>query len=159
MARLCLGKGARCSVLVKYLRPSKAVNEAIVNPMAGQCLDDLITVKHEITMCWGKNFSPLFIGAKLSPALTSILLGNGLLCLSKGPAICFGTRMGRRPKTEAPGHIVSAVIKQGEEIADFVSPTKHKNIKKVKDLAAAGVLITAVSALIVGLIIFIPKIT
>jgi diacylglycerol kinase len=46
-----------------------------------------------------------------------------------------------------------------EEIADFVSPTKHKSIKKVKDLAAAGVLITAVSALIVGLIIFIPKIT
>jgi len=45
-----------------------------------------------------------------------------------------------------------------ENLADFVSPKKHDQIKKVKDLAAAGVLISATTALIVGLIIFVPKI-
>lgn len=45
-----------------------------------------------------------------------------------------------------------------EKLADFVSPNKHDKIKKVKDLSAAAVLICAVAALVVGLIVFIPKI-
>lgn len=45
-----------------------------------------------------------------------------------------------------------------EELADFACNQKiHHTIKKVKDLAAAAVLITAIVALIVGLIIFLPK--
>lgn len=45
-----------------------------------------------------------------------------------------------------------------ENIADFVSPDKHEAIKKIKDLAAAGVLVSAITAFIVGLIVFIPKV-
>ncbi|MGV8094289.1 MAG: diacylglycerol kinase family protein [Mangrovibacterium sp.] len=45
-----------------------------------------------------------------------------------------------------------------EDIADFVSPAKHEKIKRIKDLAAAAVLVSAVTALIIGLIIFLPKI-
>lgn len=45
-----------------------------------------------------------------------------------------------------------------ENLADFVCPEKHDQIKKVKDLAAAGVLIAAATALIAGLLIFLPKI-
>lgn len=45
-----------------------------------------------------------------------------------------------------------------ENLADFVTTEKHEAIKKVKDLAASAVLISAICALIVGLIIFIPKI-
>lgn len=45
-----------------------------------------------------------------------------------------------------------------ENLCDFVSPEKNELIGKAKDLGAAAVLITAISALIVGLIIFIPKI-
>jgi diacylglycerol kinase len=45
-----------------------------------------------------------------------------------------------------------------ENLCDFASPEKHETIKKVKDLAAGAVLLSAVSALIIGLIIFIPKI-
>src|SRR6187551_2462016 len=33
-----------------------------------------------------------------------------------------------------------------ENIADFISPEKHEKIKKIKDLAAAGVLIGAITA-------------
>jgi len=44
-----------------------------------------------------------------------------------------------------------------ENLADFVSPEKHMWIKKIKDLSAAGVLIGAISAAIVGLIVFVPK--
>lgn len=50
--------------------------------------------------------------------------------------------------------IVNSAI---ENIADFVSPEKHERIKTIKDLAAAAVLIGALSALTIGLIIFVPK--
>jgi diacylglycerol kinase len=45
-----------------------------------------------------------------------------------------------------------------ENIADFVSPEKHGQIKKIKDLSAAGVLVSAITALTIGLLIFLPKI-
>ena len=45
-----------------------------------------------------------------------------------------------------------------EELADFACNQKiHHTIKKVKDLSAAAVLLTALIALIAGLIIFLPK--
>ena len=44
-----------------------------------------------------------------------------------------------------------------EALADAVSPDYHHLIKRAKDLAAGGVLITAVAAVIVGLIVFVPK--
>lgn len=60
----------------------------------------------------------------------------------------------------AIGFVITAEIINSsiENIADFISPEKHEKIKKIKDLAAAGVLISAATALIVGLIIFLPKI-
>jgi len=51
--------------------------------------------------------------------------------------------------------IVNSAI---ENICDFISPEKHQLIKKIKDLAAAAVLLSAITAVIVGLIIFIPKV-
>lgn len=45
-----------------------------------------------------------------------------------------------------------------EAIADLVMPERHPLIKKAKDVAAAGVLFTAIAAAAVGLIIFIPYI-
>lgn len=46
-----------------------------------------------------------------------------------------------------------------ENMADFISPQKHHAIKRVKDLAAAAVLVAAMTAGIIGLIIFVPKLT
>ena len=45
-----------------------------------------------------------------------------------------------------------------EEIADFVHPEHHKKIGLIKDLAAGAVFIFAFAAVIVGGIIYIPKI-
>ncbi|MBR9831196.1 diacylglycerol kinase family protein [bacterium] len=45
-----------------------------------------------------------------------------------------------------------------EGIADFISPERNQAIKQIKDIAAAAVLITAISSAIAGGIIFIPKI-
>lgn len=44
-----------------------------------------------------------------------------------------------------------------ENIADFISPGKNKQIKKIKDLSAGAVLVGAITAAAVGLIVFIPK--
>jgi diacylglycerol kinase (ATP) len=45
-----------------------------------------------------------------------------------------------------------------EKMADLITTEIHPQIKIIKDLSAAAVLITALAALITGLIIFIPKI-
>ena len=45
-----------------------------------------------------------------------------------------------------------------ERIADQISLEQNPQIKFIKDLSAAGVLIAALSALIIGSVIFIPKI-
>lgn len=45
-----------------------------------------------------------------------------------------------------------------EKLCDLVSPTIHPVIKKVKDMCAAAVLISAIFSLIIGCIIFLPKI-
>lgn len=45
-----------------------------------------------------------------------------------------------------------------EKTMDFITSERHPQIKKIKDMAAAGVLITAIIAVIVGTLIFIPKI-
>ncbi|NDV78546.1 diacylglycerol kinase family protein [Dysgonomonas sp. 511] len=44
-----------------------------------------------------------------------------------------------------------------ENICDFVSPGKHCSIRKIKDLSAAAVLLASITAVIGGIIIFLPK--
>ncbi len=45
-----------------------------------------------------------------------------------------------------------------EYLTDLVSPEFHPLAKKTKDAAAAGVLWVAIGALLVGLVIFLPKV-
>ncbi len=45
-----------------------------------------------------------------------------------------------------------------ERLADLITKERHPGIKIVKDLAAGAVLTAAITAVIVGLFIFIPKI-
>lgn len=44
-----------------------------------------------------------------------------------------------------------------ELLTDMISPEINEKAKKVKDLAAGGVLIASVMAAIIGMIVFIPK--
>lgn len=44
-----------------------------------------------------------------------------------------------------------------EEISDAVSPGKDERIRKAKDIAAGAVLISAITAVITGIIIFLPE--
>lgn len=52
------------------------------------------------------------------------------------------------------GEIFNSAI---EDLADVVCPERDERIKKVKDLSAAAVLVSAIAALTIGLVIFIPK--
>lgn len=45
-----------------------------------------------------------------------------------------------------------------EKLCDVISPEKHPVIGTVKDIAAGAVLITAIAAVISGLLLFLPKI-
>ncbi|MCC6253018.1 MAG: diacylglycerol kinase family protein [Bacteroidia bacterium] len=54
--------------------------------------------------------------------------------------------------------VVEAINTVVENMADFVCPEKNEKIKRIKDVSAAAVLISAIAAMIVGLIIFLPKI-
>ena len=45
-----------------------------------------------------------------------------------------------------------------EKMMDFISAEKSSKIKFIKDVSAAAVLVAAVTALIIGCIVFIPKI-
>jgi len=53
---------------------------------------------------------------------------------------------------------MEAINSSIENIADFISPEKHLWIKKIKDLSAAGVLVAAITAALIGVIVFLPKI-
>lgn len=44
-----------------------------------------------------------------------------------------------------------------EKICDFIHPELHPKIGKIKDIAAGGVLIAVLTAVVIGLIIFAPK--
>lgn len=44
-----------------------------------------------------------------------------------------------------------------ELLVDMVSPERNKNAGRVKDMAAGAVLIAALTAAVIGLVIFIPK--
>ena len=45
-----------------------------------------------------------------------------------------------------------------EYLCDFIRPEKHDAIKKIKDISAAAVLISSIISLVIGILVFLPKI-
>ena len=45
-----------------------------------------------------------------------------------------------------------------EQMCNFMSPGHHISIKKIKDMAAGAVLVSTIISIIIGCIIFLPKI-
>ena len=54
---------------------------------------------------------------------------------------------------------VEALNTAVEYICDWVMPEHHPMVKKIKDIAAAAVLLTAIVAVIIGCIVFLPYIS
>ena len=84
-------------------------------------------------------------------ALVAVVLG--LVYRIKGwewfvIVICIGTVMALE--------CVNAAI---EKLCDHLHPEIHPSIKKVKDMAAAGVLIASITALTCGIMLFLPHFT
>ena len=61
--------------------------------------------------------------------------------------VCFGLVLG--------GECINSSI---EAIVDLASPDYHELARKSKDAAAGGVLLFSLASLVVGLIIFVPRI-
>lgn len=55
--------------------------------------------------------------------------------------------------------LVTEIINSAIEIlTDYLFTEKHKTAKSIKDISAGAVLVSAIFAIIIGLLIFIPKI-
>lgn len=53
--------------------------------------------------------------------------------------------------------ITEAINTVIEKVIDYVKPEIHPNAKVIKDIAAASVLIAAITAVLIGFLIFFPK--
>jgi diacylglycerol kinase (ATP) len=90
--------------------------------------------------------------ARLHLASTSLVIIAAILVgVDRREAVVLVFAMGFVWVTE----IINTAI---EKAMDFISGDYHPAIKTVKDLAAGAVLVASVTALVAGLIIFIPKI-
>ena len=87
---------------------------------------------------------------ELVMALLAVAMGF-LLHISATEWLAICIVIGMVPACEAMNTAI-------ERLSDYVSQhQKHPIIRKVKDVAAAGVLIAAIAALAVGILIFLPK--
>jgi hypothetical protein len=119
IARLCLGKGARCSCLVKFIQPSKDVATALVNPEPGRRIEDLIAVSRDVTNRGGKTFVTIFFRSSTIP----FLLHAAERCVKveeEGPPDQLW-------EAAAPAEAPAVYIdKRGEDIADFVFNAQNR---------------------------------
>ena len=66
---LRLGEGARCSVLVKNLRPTREVSQRILNPAPRQRVRDLVAVRCGNITRGGLTYEAIFFTSPLFPDL------------------------------------------------------------------------------------------
>jgi hypothetical protein len=66
---LRLGKGARCNVLVKNLRPSREINERILNPLPRQRVTDLIATRRAMITRGRSTFEAIYFTSATFPNL------------------------------------------------------------------------------------------
>lgn len=74
--------------------------------------------------------------------LLKITMGEWIACI-----ILFGMVIA--------GELMNTAI---ELVVDIIMPYQHEKARRVKDIAAGSVLVSAIAAAVVGFIIFVPKI-
>ncbi len=57
------------TALARFIRPSKDVAAALVNPEPGRRIDDLIVISHDVTTRGGKTFVSIFFRSSTIPGL------------------------------------------------------------------------------------------
>ena len=80
-----------------------------------------------------------------------VIVAGFVLEVSKLEFVCLLIMIG----TVLSAEMINTSI---EEVMNFVSPEYHEKTKKIKDISAGAVLILALTSVVVGLIIFFPKI-
>jgi hypothetical protein len=129
-ATLCLGEGARCSCLVKFIRPSKDVAADLVNPEPGRRIDDLIAVSRDVTTRGGKRFVSIFFRSSTIPGLLHAA-ERWVRVEEQGACEIWG----ESPTAEAPA-ATTAIDERGEDIVDFVfhAQNRAEDIALVRDM-------------------------
>jgi hypothetical protein len=120
-ARLCLGKGAHCSCLVKFIRPSKDVAAALVNPKPGWRINDLIAVSRDVTTRGGKRFVSIFFWSSTIPGL--------LHAAEQRVEVEEQEPLDQLWEDAAPAKAPAATVaidEDGEEIANFVFNAQNR---------------------------------
>ena len=121
ITRLCLGEGARCSFLAKYIRQSKDVSEALVNPGPGRRIDDLIAISHDVTTRGGKTFLSIFFRSSTIPGLLHAA-ERWIKVVEQGPPDQLWEHAA---PAEAPAAAVY-IDERGEDIPDFVFNAQNR---------------------------------
>ena len=121
-----LGEGARCSVLLKLLRPSREVAERFPNATAQQRLDDLIATRLGRADRRGNNFEAVFFTSATFPGLELSCARGKYIVREEGHTHWDvptrvprgGARAGAgRPADAVP---VAEIVEEREEIPDEI---------------------------------------
>ena len=113
-----LGEGARCSVLVKFLRPSKEVAEALPNATAQQRLENLIATHLGKTERQGNNFESVFVTSATTPGIILSCARRNCIVREEGhPDALWGIPVARAPRGGVPvAEVVEDSVEIGEDI-------------------------------------------
>jgi hypothetical protein len=120
-ATLAIGEGARCSVEIRYLRPSQVVAEAFINADKDYTLEDLIAVERKVILRKGKPIKSYFFRSPSLPGLVSCA-EKWATVLEQGEHFLIWDEPGLAPSVLTP----PATNEAGEEIADFVFQAQNR---------------------------------
>jgi hypothetical protein len=120
-ATLAIGEGARCSVEIRYLRPSQVVAEAFINADKDYTLEDLIAVERKVILRKGKPIKSYFFRSPSLPGLVSCA-EKWVTVLEQGEHCLIWDEPGLAPSVLTP----PATNEAGEEIADFVFQAQNR---------------------------------
>ena len=100
--RLCLGDGARCSVLLSKLRPSARVAEAFPNSESTQRLDDLVALRRQCVTRRGLTYDAIFFSSASIPDIELSSARRFVIVVEQGPDEGLWEEVANNPS--APGN-------------------------------------------------------
>jgi hypothetical protein len=132
---LRIGEGARCSVLVRNLRPTREVTQRILNPVPRQCVTDLVAVRRTNITRGGLTYevtfftSPLFSNIELHAAkrFTVKMHVGHADCVWDTPLQAYGTATSAVPDNE--GQEINTNIFNANNITEDIARVRAEGFK------------------------------